>query len=682
MNTASEAVVGIDLGTTFSAIAWVDEQDRLQVVPNAEGDNITPSLALLEGDTFIVGRAAQSQAIARPNDVARCIKRLMGEDYKFHDRWTPEEISAEILKKLVTDASEHLGRQIKRAVITVPAYFNANQRALTQKAGELAGLKVEETLDEPEAAAIFFGVSTLKDGERVLVCDLGGGTYDATILLLKNGVLKAERTRGSRELGGHDWTNVLVDVVAERVTDKIGANPKDDLFLWQLLYDRCEDAKRQLSMAPSVRIPWSQNGQAMEVTVDRKEFEERCTGLIQQVLDKTTQVVDDAGLTMKDIQHVLLVGGSSRLPSFVQAITDLTGNTPKRTNNPDEAVARGAALVAHGYARGNVQQSAGRITVMTGKGPSQSRLVVQRTTVHALGTRVVDFDQNPPAIVSDAIIGEGTALPASGEKTYYLQPNQTTFQVPVIELDSHGQTQCEWANYRFFNAPSRSTKSAIKVRFQVTAIKLPNVVAIDVQTGQELQSEKMAYKEPEAPDKMPSGGTEPATVVLAVDCSGSMIGSKLTEAKKAVSEVAEKYAAKGWSIALVNFGGPSSIYPASILARPTTSAAQVIEATNFLIADGGTPLEAGMDRIREILEMAPGKRVTIIITDGQPNDIALTQQRAQTLKAQRIIIGTVPIGSDANKEFLTSIGDLESSIQADDRGHGTSAAVLDILAKL
>src|SRR5262245_17827827 len=204
-----DTVLGIDLGTTFSAMAWVDETGRVMVLENQEGERTTPSAVLIEGDQFTVGRAALSQAVARSDDVIQWIKRQVGEDVKVQGRFSPVEISAEILRKLVRDAEERLGRPVRRAVITVPAYFTSTQRELTQRAGELAGLQVEEPLDEPEAAAIDFGVSRLKDGERVLVCDLGGGTYDATVLLMKGGILKAQNTDGLRELGGYNWTSAL-----------------------------------------------------------------------------------------------------------------------------------------------------------------------------------------------------------------------------------------------------------------------------------------------------------------------------------------------------------------------------------------------------------------------------------------------------------------------------------------
>ncbi len=676
----SDIVVGIDLGTTFSAIAWVDDTGRVEVIPNREGENITPSVVLVDNGKFVVGRSALNQAIARPNDVAQWIKRQMGESYLFQDRWTPEEISAEILRKLVTDAQDHLQKPIKRAVVTVPAYFNATQRSMTQKAGDLAGIHVEDPLDEPEAAAIHFGVSNLKDGERVLVCDLGGGTYDATILLYEGGVLKAEKTRGSKILGGHDWTSDLVELCAARIQEQLGASPREDLFLWQRLYDECEKAKCRLSSQTETQIPWSQNNQTIELKITRPELEAQCACRIQEAQTITLQAISDAKLTIEKINHVLIVGGSSRLPSFETAIAQLTGKTPLKPRNPDEAVARGAAMVANGYARGKQNAASGRITLVTGRGASQSRIVIQRRNPHALGTRVIDPTLSPPAIVSDAIIPENSDLPATGEKEYALSAGQTEFQVPVIELDSHGNIQDQWANYRFFGAPRRSNNAPIRVRFEVTGIKVPNVTAIDVLSGKSLESEKTEYREPEIREMPANAG--PATVVLAVDCSGSMSGSKIFEARQAVLETGSKFAGMGWAVGVVSFGGPASIYPAATLVSPTTSAQAFEGVIEQLQAGGGTPMEAGMECIRNILENTAGKRVAIIITDGEPNSKEMTRQTVQTLKALRIILGTIPIGAGADHAFLSEIGDLASNIPVDNQGKGLGAAVMDILARV
>jgi uncharacterized protein YegL len=402
-----------------------------------------------------------------------------------------------------------------------------------------------------------------------------------------------------------------------------------------------------------------------------------------QVMDKTQQAVSDAGLQVSQLTHVLIVGGSSRLPSFQTAIQQLTGKTPRRTSNPDEAVALGAALVAHGYASGSAKRGQGRISLVTGKGATQTRITIQRTNPHALATRVATRGPNGIEIVSDQLIAENTDLPAQFTLDYMLEPQTPTFQVPVIEMDSHKQLQAELGTYRFQAPTGRTQRSPIKVDFSIDGAKTVVLRAIDVLTGTELIGERTKYEEPKIVEvPVQQGG--PATVVLAVDCSISMSGSKIMEARNAAKEIARKYLSKGDQnlLAMVNFGGPHHMYPASILVQPTRDLSQLEAAADRLQPDGGTPMEAGMERIREILESATTKRVAIILTDGQPNDAGKTRQLAQTLKALNILIGTVPIGTDADKGFLGSIGDLESNMQVDNQGRGMAAAVLDILSKI
>ncbi|MFO0877903.1 MAG: Hsp70 family protein [Gemmataceae bacterium] len=553
-------------------------------------------------------------------------------------------------------------------------------------AGELAGLSVEEPLDEPEAAAIYFGISNLKEGERVLVCDLGGGTYDATVLAMKQGVLRAQKTRGSRELGGHDWTVTLVGLVAPRIAEQTGQDPRDDPNTWQRLYDLCEQAKRRLSTPnlEKVQLPWSQGGQILDLTVSREEYEAQCEPLMMQVIDKTSQALADAGLQMSDLTHVLIVGGSSRLPSFQKAIQSLTGKTPQKTKNPDEAVALGAALVARGYASGNARKGQGRISLVTGSGSKQTRITIQRTNPHALGTRVASKGPNGLEIISDTLIAENTDLPAQFTREYRLEPHTPTFQVPVIELDSHGETQAEIGTFRFKAPTGRTQASPIRVEFAIDANKTAVVKAFDALTSAELAGERTKYEEPKIVEVEVNGQGGPSTVVLAVDCSISMSGSKIQEARQAAREIARKYLDRNPQnlLAMVNFGGPSAIYPASVMVPPTRDLNRLEQAANQLQPDGGTPMEAGMEKVREILEQAPHTRVAIVLTDGQPNDAEKTRQLAQTLRAERILIGTIPIGSDADRNFLGSIGDLESNLKVDDQGRGMAAAVLDILSKI
>jgi molecular chaperone DnaK len=678
----TDIVVGIDLGTTFSAMARVTEAGHVEVIPNKEGELITPSAVLVEDGGFVVGRAALGQAMARPGAVAQWIKRNMGEDYHFQGRFTPEQISAAILGKLKADAEDFLGLPVSRVVITVPAYFTSGPREKTKEAGEMAGLHVEDLLDEPEAAAIHFGITSLQEGERVLVCDLGGGTYDATVLLMSGGVLRAEKTRGARKLGGYDWTERLVRMVTPRIAAEAGSDPADDVYLWQRLYDLCEQAKCQLSFRPSVVIPWSQAGKSFQVTITRADFEKECTSLLDEVLDKTARAVGDAGLQMKDLTHVLLVGGSSRLPSFVEGISRVTGKQPRKTRNPDEAVARGAALVAHGFATGNARRGSGRIVIGV-PGAGGRRIAVQRSTAHALGTIILRRGPAGPELANDTIIPENTAIPAERDKDdYAVEAGQDTFQVPVVEMNSHGQTQEVRGNYRFTGlTPHPRERLRIRVRFRYDTDKIVQVDAWEAVSGRQLEKDVIPWQEP---DLSQLADAEPVTVVLAVDCSGSMSGEKILQARAMLQELAGKYLGDGAgnrSVAVVNFGGTHEIYPSAVLVPPTSSVAEVCSVADRLTVGGGTPMHAGLDNIRQLLAGAPGKRIAIVLTDGHPDSVAQSEQVAATLKAERIVIGVVPIGNDADQAFLRRIGDLHSSITVDSSGRNMTAAILDILGK-
>ncbi len=263
---------------------------------------------------------------------------------------------------------------------------------------------------------------------------------------------------------------------------------------------------------------------------------------------------------------------------------------------------------------------------------------------------------------------------------YYIRPGQTSFQVPVIELDSHGQLQAMLGNYHFGGAPERSVIAPIRVRFEYDGNKIPRVSAWDLLSGSQLEGVVADYREPDLrPQEIPT----PTTVVLAIDCSSSMAGEKIEQARSALEEIAQTYlrGASQRSVAVVNFGGAHSIYPSRILLMPTQSLEAVRATTRQLVAEGDTPMDAGLQSVRQVLDSAPGRRLAIVLTDGQPNNVETSRQTAQTLRALQIQIGVVPIGSDANRDFLNSIKDFDSSIVVDDSGKGMAAAVLDILTK-
>lgn len=344
-----DIILGIDLGTTFSAMACVDRHGKPVILPNADGHPTTPSiLHFYEKDACVVGEEALKMVVADASNIARFIKRHMGDpdfSLEFHGvRYSPQELSALILRKLKEDAEEQLGRAVKDSVITVPAYFNSAQRGATIEAGRLAGLEVLSLLNEPTAAAIAYGVERMGVDRDLLVFDLGGGTFDVTIMEIRGPQLRTIATDGNAELGGKDWDDRLVDHVADVFYRTHRADPRDDSQAYQELYERAVGAKIALSTKPRAVIPVNYAGQRLAVQVTREEFEELTKDLVQQCADTCGLVLEKGGRTWDDIDEILLAGGSTRMPMVQSMLTRISGKAPSPGVNPDECVAVGAAL--------------------------------------------------------------------------------------------------------------------------------------------------------------------------------------------------------------------------------------------------------------------------------------------------------------------------------------------------
>ncbi|RME23638.1 MAG: Hsp70 family protein, partial [Deltaproteobacteria bacterium] len=342
-------VLGIDLGTTYSAMAIVDRFGKPVIVPNADGHPTTPSVIhFYHRDACVVGEEAVKMVVVDPTNVVRFIKRSMGEpDFTlefFGRSYTPQELSALILKKLKEDAEEALGQDITDAVITVPAYFNSAQRGATAEAGELAGLHVLSIINEPTTAAIAFGLERLGEDRKLMVFDLGGGTFDVTLMQIQGVSFRTLASDGNAELGGKDWDDRLVNHVAEQFVDKFGEDPRDDAHRYQELYERCLHAKISLSSRPRAVIPVTYKGHRLVISVTRDEFEGLTRDLVDQCADTCRLVLERAQLDWSDLDDVLLVGGSTRMPMIRDRIAAISGRQPSDTLNPDECVALGAAL--------------------------------------------------------------------------------------------------------------------------------------------------------------------------------------------------------------------------------------------------------------------------------------------------------------------------------------------------
>ncbi|MDF9843307.1 MULTISPECIES: molecular chaperone DnaK [unclassified Paenibacillus] len=421
-------VIGIDLGTTNSCVA-VMEGGEAVVIPNPEGARTTPSVVGFKKDgERIVGETAKRQAITNPDRTIASIKRHMGTNHKESidgKDYSPQEISAMILQKLKSDAEAYLGQPVTQAVITVPAYFNDSQRQATKDAGKIAGLEVLRIVNEPTAAALAYGLEKSED-QTILVYDLGGGTFDVSILELGDGFFEVKATSGDNRLGGDDFDQVVMDFLVAEFKKEQGIDLSKDKAAVQRLKDAAEKAKKELSgvLTTTVSLPFITvvDGvpQHLEVNLTRAKFDELTAGLVERTLGPTRQALSDAGMTPADLNRIVLVGGSTRIPAVQEAIKKLTGKEPHKGVNPDEVVALGAAVQA-GVLTGDVKDvvlldvtplSLGIETA----GGVFTKMIERNTTIPTSKSQVFStFADNQPSVEIHVLQGERQM--ANGNKT-------------------------------------------------------------------------------------------------------------------------------------------------------------------------------------------------------------------------------------------------------------------------
>ena len=347
----SKYVFGIDLGTTYSCIARVDDTARAEVIKNNDGDNITPSVVAFEGDNVIVGADAKAEAVLNPETTVMLVKTLMGKtdfaiNYNGEDK-TPEEISAFILRKLTQDASEQLGVEVKDVVITCPAYFGTAERTATKNAGKIAGLNVLEIISEPTAAALYYGCAKEQDEKTILIYDLGGGTFDVTIMRISADKIQVICSDGDHDLGGKNWDEVLIGYLANQFVEKIGYDIEFDEYAKQDLRLKAEKIKKQLTSRSQAGDMLEVMGNREKVTITRDEFDEITSTLLNETLKKTKEAIEVAKNKGYDvIDEILLVGGSTRMPQVKKALAKNFNEIEIKILEPDEAVAKGAAIHA------------------------------------------------------------------------------------------------------------------------------------------------------------------------------------------------------------------------------------------------------------------------------------------------------------------------------------------------
>ncbi len=489
-------ILGIDLGTTNSAMA-VMEGSEPEILVNAEGDRTTPSVEGFRKDgERVVGKAAKNQAVTNPENTVSSVKRFIGRSYdetpeerktvsyklqKGKDGravvdidgkdYTPEEISAMVLQKLKNDAEKQLGAPVTQAVITVPAYFNDAQRQATKDAGKIAGLEVLRIINEPTAAALAYGLDKTNKDEKILVFDLGGGTFDVSILELGDGVFEVAATAGDNHLGGDDWDQRIIDWMADKFKAENGIDLRQDKMALQRLKDAAEKAKMELSSTTqaNINLPFitadASGPKHLDYTLTRAEFERITKDLLDRVKKPVEQALKDAGLKAGDIDEVILVGGSTRMPAVQDIVKKLTGKDPNMSVNPDEVVAMGAA-VQGGVLAGDVEG-----------------ILLLDVTPLSLGVETMGG-------VMTKMIDRNTTIPTRKTEIYSTAAdNQTSVEVHVLQ----GERQMAHDNktlgkFQLSGIPAaRRGVPQIEVTFDIDANGIVNVSAKDLGTGKQQQ---------------------------------------------------------------------------------------------------------------------------------------------------------------------------------------------------
>ena len=443
--------VGIDLGTTFSAVAHIDAYGKPQIIPNSESERITPSVILFEGSNVIVGTVAKNNAVAEAERIVDFVKREMGKPKEqFHRQidgkiYSAEELSALILKKLKCDAEKYLKQAVTDAVITVPAYFNDAERTATITAGELAGLNVLQIINEPTAAAVAYGLDKLDEEQTVFVFDLGGGTFDVTIMRIRDHQIEMLATNGDHRLGGKDWDDVMVNLVAEEFDREHGENPLLDLQSYQDLQSRALSAKVQLSTRPRTSIVHSHNGKSVKVELTREDFERRTQHLLERCKALCEIVLDEAAMKWSEIDKVLLVGGMTRMPMVRNMIATFSEAQMVDDVSPDEAVAIGAAvqgvlsLLREEEVTG--EKMLPETTRQQFSGRDGGLMRITDITSHTLG--VVLWDETRLEEYVFPMIPKMTAVPATAKNSFgTATANMQRAVVRVVEGESTVPAEC------------------------------------------------------------------------------------------------------------------------------------------------------------------------------------------------------------------------------------------------
>lgn len=495
-------LVGIDLGTTFSAIATLDERGQAVTLPNRDGEMLTPSAVLIEDNAAVVGQAARDVALDAPDRVAMLIKRSMGKptfSYAVAGRtFRPETLSAIILRKLVQDAELRIGK-VSKAVITVPAYFDDTRRKATKDAARIAGLDVIDILDEPTAAALAYSfqsgqlqgaglIGGLPEKPRtVLVYDLGGGTFDVTLVRLAPRRFECLGIEGDVQLGGKDWDDRLVEHVATKFKEKYGSDPREDPIALAALNSGAERAKRTLSKLNQATINCTHDGKVLTMVITRADFEALTRDLLTRTRLTTQQVLRQAKVTWEQVDKVLLVGGSTHMPMTGAMLAEISGKQPDNSQAVSEVVARGAAIHAGIVAARSAGED--RAAMSNALADALEDVVEINVNAHSLG---IEIKQKDNTRVNDVLVAKNTQLPTAASRVYYtVVENQPRVRVKVLQGEAPQADSCISIGECWIEGlpPNLPKRSPVQVRCGVGSDGLIDIMALDMTSGKMARTE-------------------------------------------------------------------------------------------------------------------------------------------------------------------------------------------------
>ncbi len=651
--------VGIDLGTTYSAIAYVDDSGSPKMIETDWGEDTTPSVVAVTDGGFIVGHEAKDLQASGSESAFSAFKRFMGGSHRYYagDReFSPEQLSSILLKHMREVAERISGKEIESAVITCPAYFNEFQRKATKKAGEDAGLKVLDLVNEPTAASVYYGFKKGANG-TIMTFDLGGGTFDITILDIEDGNIAVRATKGDSALGGKDWDAELCGIVLSKFQEETGESFGNDReFMCRMIVDS-EKMKRELSSRNDAKMRISYNGCSATVAVTRDEFEEATSYLVDKTMSICRDLLSEMGMSWKDIDHVLLVGGSTRMPAIRSAIREESRTDVIIHEDTDLAVAKGAALLA------NAQE--GRIRIRRkdqGMGIKTVSMSFKDVTPFGLGTLVTD--PGFTRYINRIMIARNSPIPAKGRRTVKIQPGNYTEKLDIYTIQGDSENPLDLGNKVLNLAVAKDIENDgggvdIDIDFEYDRSGMVKVTAFQGDRALRMETgtvpENCAWMgKPPVAEKI-AGGRK--FIILTVDLSGSMSGSPLKEAIREMCRFAKMI--KDAEFALVAFADSSKevsgfTSPSNILSK--------IESLNSVNVGGGTSCNPLNKQVYTLANEASGKGKVFVVTltDGQWYGDDTVESSVKSLKDLKVECIGIGFG-DVDRSFIRKISSSDKS---------------------